>query len=135
MLIMKYAIMKLITATVCQQEKHFGLAHAGCGPRTNHMIVVVSDICSATNADERAVYQFLVHCLVSWVASVIIEFKSCKILSQLSRYDAWRLPKAKGQLGFFLCCQLLSLTVVAGWSMLHFSSAVYMSFEKLFSDP
>lgn len=62
--------MKLITATVCRQKKCFGLAHAGCGPHTNHMIVVVSDICSARNADERAMYQFLVHCLVSCMGCI-----------------------------------------------------------------
>ena len=98
-----------ITNELIHAYECFGLAHAGCRPHTNHMIVVVSDICSATNADERAVYQFLVHCLVSWVASVIIEFKSCKILSQLSRYDAWRLPKAKGQLVIFVLSAIVTL--------------------------
>lgn len=93
----------------------------------------ISDICSAINADETAVYHFLVHCLVSWVASVIIEFKSCKILSQLSCYGAWRLPKAKGQLVIFVLSAIVTLN--GCWMMLHFTSAVYMSFEKLTSDP
>ena len=91
-------------------------------------------------SDETAVYHFLVYCLVSWVASIIIEFKSCKILvsfckygSQLSRYDVWTLPKAKVQLVIFLVSAIVTLN--ACWMMLQFSNAVYKSFEMLTSDP
>lgn len=88
--------------------------------------------------DETAVYHFLVYCLVSWVASIIIEFKSCKILvsfckygSQLSRYDVWRLPKV--HLVIFVLSAIVTLN--ACWMMLQFSNAVYKSFETLTSDP
>ena len=79
-------------------------------------------------------------CVVSWVASIIIEFKLCKILvsfckygSQLSRYDVWTLPKAKVQLVIFVVSAIVTLN--ACWMMLQFSNAVYKSFEMLTSDP
>ena len=88
-------------------------------------------------SDETAVYHFLV---LSWVASIIIEFKSCKILvsfckygSQLSRYDVWTLPKAKVQLVIFVVSAIVTLN--ACWMMLQFSNTVYKSFEMLSSDP
>ena len=86
-------------------------------------------------SDETAVYHFLVYCLVSWVASIIIEFKSCKILisfgSQLSCYDVWRLPKV--QLVIFVLSAIVTLNDC--WMMLQFSNTVYKSFEMLSSDP
>ena len=93
-----------------------------------------SDICSAINANEETVYNFFVYSLVSWVASAIIELKSCKFLIckiRLSHYDVRTLNKRQ------LSCLLLSLLTSANacWVMLHFSSAVHKSFEGLTGDP
>ena len=93
-----------------------------------------SDICSAVNANEETVYNFFVYSLVSWVASAIIELKSCKFLIckiRLSHYDVRTLNKR--QLSFLLLSLIASAN--ACWVMLQFSSAVHKSFERLTGDP
>ena len=93
-----------------------------------------SDICSAITANEETVYNFFVYSLVSWVASAIIELKSCKFLIckiQLSHYDVRTLNKR--QLSFLLLSLIASAN--ACWVMLHYSSAVHKSFERLTGDP
>ena len=93
-----------------------------------------SDTCSAKNANEETVYNFFVYSLVSWVASAIIELKSCKFLIckiRLSHYDVRTLNKR--QL-FFLLLSLIA-SANACWVMLHFSSTVHKSFERLTGDP
>ena len=83
---------------------------------------------------EETVYNFFVYSLVSWVASAIIEFKSCKFLIrkiQLGGYDVQTL-NMKQLLGLTLS---LIVSINACWVMLQYSSAVHRSFERWTDDP
>jgi len=87
-------------------------------------------ICAAS---EETVYNFFVYSLVSWVASAIIEFKSCRFLIckiRLGGYNVQTLNKRQ------FCALILSLFVSANacWVMLQYSSAVHKSFEGLTND-
>ena len=89
-----------------------------------------SNFCAAS---EETVYNFFVYSLVSWVASAIIEFKSCRFLICMIRlrgYDVQTLNKRQ------FCALMLSLFVSANacWVMLQYSSAVHKSFEGLTND-
>ena len=83
--------------------------------------------------NEETVYTFFVYSLVSWVASAIIEFKSCRFLIfkiRLRGYDIQALNKRQ------FCALMLSLFVSANacWVMLQYSIAVHKSFKELTND-
>ena len=84
-------------------------------------------------ADQRTVYDFLVLSLVSWVASVMLEYRSVEFLLKtgLKRYCVNDLRKKD------VGALLLSLVTSANacYVMLSFSSDVHRSFENLTDDP
>jgi len=91
-----------------------------------------SNFCAAS---EETVYNFFVYSLVSWVASAIIEFKSCKFLIckiQLGGYDVVQTLNKKQLFGLSL--SLIVSVLNACWVMLQYSSAVHRSFERWTDD-
>ena len=84
-------------------------------------------------ASEETVYNLYVYSLVSWIASAIIELKSCRFLMckiRLGGYDVRKFNKRQ------ICSLTLSLLVSANscWVMLQYSSAVHKSFKGLTND-
>ena len=90
------------------------------------------DACAALNADKQTVEQFLYLSMVSWIASIVFEFKSCKFLWKIS-LASYRLHGLKGKDIVALLISLLG-SANACWVMLNFSSNVHRSFENITQD-